>query len=69
MKQFKDFNACVSKLLEMQRGNDLTAEQKKGIANALEEFRRLRRINNPTRAQFERSMRKIVDAITGAMMR
>jgi hypothetical protein len=69
MKKSKDYNACVSILLEAQSGNDLTPEQKKDIAVALKAIRQIGRLPHPSRVDVSRSMRVVTDALVKAFLR
>ena len=66
MKKFSDLTACLAVLQAWQSRNDTEPEQKKNIEKAMGLLRRLRRLQDPTRAEMFGYVREITDAILKA---
>lgn len=68
MRDGKDINVCLDKLLSLQRRNNITSEQKKYVENALQVLRKLRRKSHPKRSEIHRAVREICEALIRAFV-
>ena len=66
MKQFKDFNACITGLTAVLARNDIEAEQKRLVAKAIDRIRRCRRKPSLTTAEVFRCVREVAEALLEA---
>ena len=68
MKHFRDLNACIAILEDVQRGNDVTPGQKQAIKDAIGEIKGIRRKPNPKRHEIHRSVRSITEKLVRAFV-
>jgi len=69
MKKFKELNACIARLQEVQAGNDLEPEQRKEIERALVHIKRLRRLPHLTQREVFCAVREIADSLLFAFLK
>ena len=66
MQKIKELNACIAVLQAIQAGSKAEPEQKKYVERAIDELRKLRRKPHAKRAEINRSVREVVEALAKA---
>jgi hypothetical protein len=66
VKQFKELNANIAALREVQAGSSIRPEQKQDVEAAIEQLRRLRRKPDATMPEIYRCVRRITEKLVSA---
>jgi hypothetical protein len=69
MRKIRELNVCISRLREVQAGNDIGPEQQKEIKRAMEQLKQLRRLPHPTQREVFCAVREITEALLRAFFK